>query len=454
MDKIYIIQDLRENMYSMRKYISFLLAITLFACCAVTPAAAEEDPMAVKNLEEFGVPGQQPVVQAPETVESVEATESVPEGTVAAVEEPAGKPEDNLESVEETVCVETTPAETMPEESVPEEPKEPEEPMEPEADEKDQELESEAEKGNRVSASEDMPLYFQTDYPDNRYANGSLAENGCSVTSLAMVATYMTGHTYEPVELARYFGKLGKNNIERLEIGSEKLGLAFRKAENWHKARAALQEGKVAILLLGAKSMFTDTQHFIVVTGINEEGRYLVNDPYEPNYDHWKLKQGFENGFEEKDLIYGYSGAWIYDKDAMPEEYEIYSEPDLDRSNPRYPDIQLTYEEQYLLACVVWVEARGESPEGQQAVAEVVLNRLASDRFPSTLRNVIYSEGQFRSVKFLKDATPGQAQYDAIDRAIYGPNILPEDVYHFATFQTNENPWGVIGGHIFCYGAD
>jgi len=84
----------------------------------------------------------------------------------------------------------------------------------------------------------------------------------------------------------------------------------------------------------------------------------------------------------------------------------------------------------------------------------VVLNRLASEAFGTTLKGVIYAEGQFRSVPFLEDAQPHQAQYEAIERAIYGPYILPEGVVHFASYRTNDNVWGQIGGHIFCYQSD
>ena len=73
------------------------------------------------------------------------------------------------------------------------------------------------------------------------------------------------------------------------------------------------------------------------------------------------------------------------------------------------------------------------------------------NHFPDTLQEVIYGEGQFRSAPFLEDATPWQAQYDAIDDALSGPNVLPEDVVYFATYPVNDNVWGEIGGHIFCY---
>ena len=295
-----------------------------------------------------------------------------------------------------------------------------------------------------------VPLYFQTDYPNNMFGSGTIANNGCSVTCLAMVATYLTGHEYLPDELAGYFGGAAENNIERLEKGAETMRLPWEKMENFHRTMEALRDGKIIIALMESDSLFTSSQHFIVLTGYNENGLIMVHDPYQPNYEKWDLKRAFREGFEEGDICCGFSGAWAFDKDAMPEDPFLYFEEDL-RGEPRHPDIQLTYEERQLLARVIWVEAQGECEEGQQAVAEVVLNRMASPDFGNTLRGVIYGEGQFRSVPYLEDAEPHQAQYEAIEAAIYGPYVLPEGVVHFATYPTNNNVWGQIGGHIFCY---
>lgn len=312
-----------------------------------------------------------------------------------------------------------------------------------------------------------IPLYYQTDYPDILYGDGTVSTSGCSITSLAMVATYLTGYEYLPDELAFYFGGRAVNNMERLEKAAKTLGLPYEKPLNWHHTLAALKEGKCAIVLVDHTSKFTDSQHFIVLSGVtvteefNDEGEKIketvavhVLDPFAPNYGIWELVQGFEYGFPETDIIQGYQGAWVFDKAAMPEEITRYFEEEPEQAEPRYPDIELAFAERQLLARVVWAEARGESAEGQQAVAEVVLNRMASGDFPEDIRDVIYGENQFRSVAVLDDAKPGQAQYKAIEKAIYGPYILPEDVFYFATFQTNEKVWGTIGGHIFCYDQD
>ena len=205
------------------------------------------------------------------------------------------------------------------------------------------------------------------------------------------------------------------------------------------------------IALMEGNSLFTTTQHFIVLTGLTEEGRILVNDPYKPNYDKWDLKEGFQKGFTQNQLLLGYSGAWIYDPAQMPVQAPIYYEPELNRSFTRYPVIDLSVQDRELLARVLWVEARGESLEGQQAVAEVVFNRMISQQFSDTLRDVIYGKEQFRSVPHLDEAEPGQAQYQAIDRALYGKSILPTSVLYFSRYPTNDNFWGEIGHHIFCY---
>ncbi len=295
-----------------------------------------------------------------------------------------------------------------------------------------------------------VPVYYQTDYPHDRYGYGTVKSSGCSITSLAMVASYLTGHPYTPDELADYFGGYGENNIQRLEYASEKLQLPWKKAENVHEALAAVKSGSVAILLMNHRSIFTESQHFIVLAGINDDGKLIIHDPYEPNYEKWDLKRAFQTGFKEGDVICGYSGGWVYDVDAMPEEPFIYVE-DKPYVEPRYPDIHLTWEEQQLLAKVIWVEARGEPKEGQQAIAEIVYNRILSEDFPNTVRDVIYEDNQFRSVKFLDEAEPTQAQYDALDDALEGPYILPKEVLHFATYPVNKNVWGTIGGHVFCY---
>ena len=134
----------------------------------------------------------------------------------------------------------------------------------------------------------------------------------------------------------------------------------------------------------------------------------------------------------------------------MPEEPFIYV-PEPKAEVPRYGDLELTEEEMDLIAKLICVEGGGEPFDGQQAIVEVILNRLAAGGFGETVRGIIYAEGQFESVNQIYLAKPTYSQYKAIENALYGPYVLPEDVYYFAKFKMNDNVWGKIGSHYFCY---
>lgn len=118
--------------------------------------------------------------------------------------------------------------------------------------------------------------------------------------------------------------------------------------------------------------------------------------------------------------------------------------------NERYVSVEMSDDETELLAKIIWLEARGECEKGQQAVAEVVLNRVISGQFPNTVYDVLRERGQFETWGSRNSASPTETQYNAIYNALYGELILDEDVVFFATRAENKNVWGTIGGHTFC----
>jgi spore germination cell wall hydrolase CwlJ-like protein len=63
-----------------------------------------------------------------------------------------------------------------------------------------------------------------------------------------------------------------------------------------------------------------------------------------------------------------------------------------------YGRVETDNEEQDCLASAVYFEARGESLEGQLAVAEVVLNRSQSGKYPATICGVVKQPWQFSFV--------------------------------------------------------
>ena len=346
-----------------------------------------------------------------ETTEMTEATETVPPET-----EPTTVP------TEETIPEETTATE----ETVP--------------------VETEAPKVT-IDA---VPHYHQSEYPDIRYGNGTVATSGSSVAALAMVATYMTDHVYTPADIADYAVQYGGSHYGRLEKVSDLMQIPWKRALNVNEALKAVREGKVAIALMGSRSVFPGGNHFIVLTGVTEDGKIRVLDPDDRDYSAWGVGELLENGFPDGKLIAGYEGAWIYDKTQMPEEPFIY-EPEPAPQESRYPGLELTDAEVKLMADLIFMEAQSEPFEGQQAVAEVILNRLKSGNFQSSINSIIYAEDQFTAVKNLYLAQPTDTQYKAVERALNGPYVLPEDVVFYAKFAVNKKIWGTIGSHVFCY---
>ena len=338
-----------------------------------------------------------------ETTEMTEATETVPPET-----EPTTVP------TEETIPEETTATE----ETVP--------------------VETEAPKVT-IDA---VPHYHQSEYPDIRYGNGTIATSGSSVAALAMVATYMTDHVYTPADIADYAVQYGGSHYKRLEKVSDLMQIPWKRALNVNEALKAVREGKIAIALMGSRSVFPGGNHFIVLTGVTEDGKIWVLDPDDRDYSAWGVGELLENGFPD--------GAWIYDKTQMPEEPFIY-EPEPAPEESRYPGLELTDAEIKLMADLIFMEAQSEPFEGQQAVAEVIFNRLKSGNFQSSINSIIYAKDQFAAVKNLYLAKPTDTQYKAIERALNGPYVLPEDVVFYAKFAVNKKIWGTIGSHIFCY---
>lgn len=115
----------------------------------------------------------------------------------------------------------------------------------------------------------------------------------------------------------------------------------------------------------------------------------------------------------------------------------------------KYSGISVSEEEYELLAKIVYLEARGECAEGQQAVVEVIFNRVLDPRFPDTVEGVIYAPGQFCTVPMLDSAYPGETQYAAIEAALQSDGIVGDAVY-FSTKAYNNNIIRHIGGHYFC----
>lgn len=164
-----------------------------------------------------------------------------------------------------------------------------------------------------------IPLYNQLDYPNSPYGTSTVASSGCGVTCVAMVTTYYKGQEYSPAAIGRLYGQYyvtGVGSSWGLFPGSAAdLGIPYEKqTSSWADVVAALQDGK-PVICSQSTGIFTSEGHFILLTGITEDGRILVNDPNGANYNkNQVLKDGFANGFSQEQIQTAARSYWIYGK--------------------------------------------------------------------------------------------------------------------------------------------
>lgn len=136
-------------------------------------------------------------------------------------------------------------------------------------------------------------------------------------------------------------------------------------------------------------------------------------------------------------------------------------------SHQAVPDRTFVHESKQIhcLAETIYHEARGESFEGQRAVAAVVLNRTLDDNFPDTICKVVYQRNQFSWVGKVRRPNPNDP---AFKRANFLANIMiakytlgltygPEQVYNATFFSRGPVQLkyhrvaylGMIGAHKF-----
>jgi len=136
-----------------------------------------------------------------------------------------------------------------------------------------------------------IPILYQFDYKKTVCKiNGvpkSVSTSGCGATSMSMVIRYLTGNTQQtPYTLFKwaydngyYSGDgLGHDCLTKLGSLHGVKGSWGGGGTNGRRIINALQSGKPVIAHMGP-GIFTKGGHYIVLRGVTEDGKILVNDP-------------------------------------------------------------------------------------------------------------------------------------------------------------------------------
>lgn len=104
-----------------------------------------------------------------------------------------------------------------------------------------------------------------------------------------------------------------------------------------------------------------------------------------------------------------------------------------------------------LLARVIFHESGNQPLTGQIAVGNVILNRVASPRFPNTIYDVIYAPGQFPGATSLTpDAEAVMVAKLCLDGAVVLDNAYWFNSTRSSSWASRNKPFvTVIGGHAF-----
>ncbi len=155
--------------------------------------------------------------------------------------------------------------------------------------------------------------YYQGDYQQSYGYGKTIAQAGCGPTSMAMVLTYLTGETHDPVEMANW----SLNNGHRIKNNgtawtyfpavSTAYGIECeQESVTKNNIINSLNDGKQIILNVGA-GHFTKGGHYIVLKGLTEDGKVEVADPAsrERSSQTWDISILTSEG----------KGMWTFDTD-------------------------------------------------------------------------------------------------------------------------------------------
>jgi len=133
---------------------------------------------------------------------------------------------------------------------------------------------------------EGMPQWYQysgawADYP---YGGGTISSSGCAIVCLSMVTSYLNGEVVTPLDIVdftgnRYYQPGAGSTWSIFPAVSSNYGYSCSNlGKNTSALIDALQSGHPVIASMGPGT-FTKGGHFIVLKGITEDGKILVNDP-------------------------------------------------------------------------------------------------------------------------------------------------------------------------------
>lgn len=161
----------------------------------------------------------------------------------------------------------------------------------------------------RPSEGPNLPRMYQTDpeWADISYGYNTIGGGGCGPTSFAMTVSGLTGKVYTPADIVEVI-KSRRSGIWYYQKGIGSCYSIFPALCDYFDLqiddslstsestiKESLNEGKIVIVSLTKGKIYTGEGHFIVIRGLTDDGKFLINDSaryfdLNTGYDYSDLK--------------------------------------------------------------------------------------------------------------------------------------------------------------------
>lgn len=133
------------------------------------------------------------------------------------------------------------------------------------------------------------------------YSSSTISKSGCAPTSMAMVVSTLSGTTVDPVQMCNWASQNGYyiegtgTSWSFISAAASKWGLSCKDMGSGNASQVvkALSEGKLVVMSTGPGQYYGGQGHFLVLRGVDENGKILVADPASKDKSErsWTLDQ-------------------------------------------------------------------------------------------------------------------------------------------------------------------
>jgi len=200
------------------------------------------------------------------------------------------------------------------------------------------------------------PLYLQRDYPTTKYGNYPVHTYGCGVTTMAMLASYLTDEEWTVPELCEMYGtycfKTGTDYSMYDNVPCELGFYGIRRSMSWDEVAEALEKGQACISMQRG-GYWTRRGHFILMQNFTEDGLVVVRDSNILNYA--SIKNHMIDAHEVKSITAQSALYWI----CQDKVTRSGSCSRCDNTNHAGADMSLLTSDWYCERCIAATTRRG-----------------------------------------------------------------------------------------------